>query len=34
MKKYVQPEMELLFLGQNDILTQSDPFDDDIFDDL
>lgn len=33
MKTYIQPSMELLFIGQNDILTQSDPFGEDIFDD-
>lgn len=34
MKKYMQPDVELLFIGQNDILTESDPHGDDIFNDL
>ena len=34
MKIYEEPNLELLYISQNDILTESDPFGDDVFDDF
>lgn len=34
MKNYIEPTLELLYILQNDILTESDPFGDDVFDDF
>ena len=34
MKIYEAPNLELLYISQNDVLTLSDPTGDDLFDDI